>query len=306
MMIKMEKKTDIEGVSLGLKGEVRFNEPMSRHTSLGIGGPADLLVLPQDEEDLAMLLSRTHEEGIPIMFLGAGSNLLVKDGGIRGVVVKLSNFRRTWFERSGIWAEAGVPLPTLLKQGLNFEAEGFEALYGIPGTVGGAVIMNAGTREGDTASLIREIRFLTLKGEMIQFKREDLEFHYRSCRLPRGVVLEALFKVHRGNRKKIMEKLQRYRERRNATQPLNLPNVGSIFKNPDGYSSGQLIDSVGLKGHRIGGAQISNKHGNFFVNRGMATARDVISLMKLAGKRVQQEKGIVLELEVRIIGREER
>ena len=127
MMIKMEKKTDIEGVSLGLKGEVRFNEPMSRHTFLGIGGPADLLVLPQDEEDLAMLLSRTHEEGIPIMFLGAGSNLLVKDGGIRGVVVKLSNFRRTWFERSGIWAEAGVPLPTLLKQGLNFEAEGFEA-----------------------------------------------------------------------------------------------------------------------------------------------------------------------------------
>jgi len=304
MITKMQKKTDWEYLTQGIHGEVRFQEPLSRHTSLGIGGPADVMVIPHDEADLQLLVSRIQEDGVPVMVLGAGSNLLVKDGGIRGVVIKLSRFRKLKVDPGGLWAEAGLPLPTLLKQGVDEGAEGFEYLYGIPGTVGGAVTMNAGTREGETGPLVRRVRLLTFKGEILELKAGELEFDYRSCRLPSGIILSTLFRFHRGNKNRIQQRLQTYRKRRNATQPLNLPNVGSIFKNPTGNFAGRLIEELGLKGYRIGGAQISEKHGNFFVNRGDATARDVIGLIKFAGKRIQQEKGIVLELEVRLVGRD--
>ncbi|HEX9756439.1 MAG TPA: UDP-N-acetylmuramate dehydrogenase [Nitrospiria bacterium] len=300
----MQKKNDLELLTHGMKGEIRFQEPLSRHTSLGIGGPADVMVIPHDEEDLQLLGPRIQEEGVPVMVLGAGSNLLVKDGGIRGVVIKLSRFRKLKVYPGGVWAEAGVPLPTLLKQGVNEGAEGFEFLYGIPGTVGGAVTMNAGTREGETGPLVRRVRLLTFRGEILEFTGEELEFDYRSCRLPSGIILSTLFRFQRGDKNKIQQRLQTYRERRNATQPLNLPNVGSIFKNPPGNFAGRLIEDLGLKGYRIGGAQISEKHGNFFVNRGGATARDVIGLIKFAGRKIQQERGIVLELEVRLVGRD--
>ena len=301
---KREKGSDLRRLILGIRGEVRFCEPMSRHTSLGIGGPADLMVFPQDEEDLRLLISRIHDEELPVMVVGAGSNLLVKDGGVRGVVIKLSRFRRLSPVHGGLWAEAGVPLPALLKQGLDQGMEGYEFLYGIPGTVGGAVTMNAGTHEGETAPLVREVRFLTFKGELLEFKGTELQFDYRYCKLPPGIVMGALLEMRSGNDEKIQQRVQRYRERRNATQPLNLPNVGSIFKNPRGDYAGRLVEEVGLKGEQVGGAQISKKHGNFIVNLGGATARDVLALIRRVGERVHREKGIDLELEVRIVGRD--
>jgi UDP-N-acetylmuramate dehydrogenase len=287
-----------------LPGEVKRNEPMSRHTSLKVGGPAEIMVFPSRPEDLSEIFRLAKTARTSLFFLGGGTNLLVKDGGIGGLVIKLSRFSRIEENGEEIYAEAGVPCPRLVRFSLEKSLSGLEFAYGIPGTLGGVVVMNAGTPEGEIAQVVDRVRVMTLSGQVVEIGRNKIEFDYRFSRLPSGILLGAWLKLRKARRGEIQERIDRYMKRRNATQPVNLPNAGSIFKNPPGDHAGRLIEAAGLKGTRLGDAQISDKHANFIVNRGKATARDVLNLIKLIGRTVEERAGITLELEIRIVGRD--
>lgn len=287
-----------------MTGEVCWDEPLSQHTSLKIGGPADVLVVPRSLGDLQGLVMRSHEAKTPLFVMG-GSNLLVRDGGIRGIVLKLSQFQKmTDLDEARIEAEGGVLLSRLARHAFERDLSGFEFALGIPGTVGGAVVMNAGTREGEMADVLTGVRIMEPNGEVRTLKRNEMTFGYRTSRLPRGVIVSACLKLYPSGRAEIQRRMQGFINRRKATQPLTLPNAGSIFKNPNGTFAAKLIETVGLKGHRIGDAQVSERHANFIVNRGKALAKDVFQLIRLIGKRVEEQTGITLELELRIVGRD--
>lgn len=288
----------------GVEGEIRWREPLSLHTTFKIGGPADVLVMPKDPDALARLIHQAHPLDAPIFVMG-GSNLLVRDGGIRGIVVKLSRFQRiTDPDETGIEAEGGVSLSRLSRHALARGLSGLEFALGIPGTVGGAVVMNAGTREGEMSDVLTGIRMVESDGAIRSLSREEMSFGYRWSRFPRGVIVGARMKLRKAGKVEIRQRMENFTDRRKATQPLTLPNAGSVFKNPNGTFAARLVEAVGLKGRRIGDAQISERHANFIVNRGRATAKEVLELIRLIGKRVEQEKGITLELELRIVGQD--
>jgi UDP-N-acetylmuramate dehydrogenase len=285
-----------------IHGEVSFNEPLSRHTTLKIGGPADVLAMPRSLKDLSELAVRCHREKIALLVMG-GTNLLVRDGGIRGVVVKLSHFQQIRpLDENLIEAEAGVLMPRLARYASERNLTGLEFALGIPGTVGGAVVMNAGTREGVMADVLTGLRILGMDGAIREVQRDEMSFGYRWSKLPSGIILAARIRLRKGRKETIQDRMQQFIRHRKNTQPLTMPNAGSIFKNPDGRFAAQLIESAGLKGCRIGDAQISEQHANFIVNRGKASARDVLRLIRMAGKTVEEKTGITLELELKIIG----
>lgn len=287
-----------------VEGEIRWQEPMSHHTTLKIGGPADVLVVPQNIHALSRLARQASELDLPVLVLG-GSNLLVRDGGIRGIVVKLSHFQEIKdLGRTEIEAEGGVLLSRLARHALGRGLSGFEFALGIPGTVGGAVVMNAGTPEGEISDVLENVQIMEADGRVRDLTRKQMSFGYRSSHLPRGVVVRARLKFHPAGRAEIERRMKTFLERRKRTQPLTLPNAGSVFKNPNGSFAAKLVEAVGLKGHRIGDAQVSGQHANFIVNRGKATAREALRLIRMIGKRVEDEKGITLELEWRIVGRD--
>ncbi len=284
---------------------VEFHVPMSRYTSLRVGGPADAVVLPKDRGEIAGLLRFLSERGIPYGVVGKGANLIVRDGGIRGVVIDLtqgfSGIEESPEDSFSVRVGGGELLPRLVHWAKDRGLSGIESLIGIPGTVGGALIMNAGTRDGEISNVVQDVEWIESDGEIHIVPKASLQFEYRHFEIPRGaVLLSARLQFHKGDVVEIQEKMKGYLEKRR--EPKGIPSAGCIFKNPPKGFAGRLIDQAGLKGVRIRGAQVSDIHANYIVNVGAATARDILSLIDLIRERVREEQGISLELEVKVMG----
>jgi UDP-N-acetylmuramate dehydrogenase len=295
-----------------VKGEIRRNEPLSGHTSFRIGGPADLLVYPADRDDLIAALKEISKQGLPYFVLGGGTNLLVKDGGFRGAAISLQRMKAIRTEReyrsiggsfAVVLAEAGASLSALLSFAVDEGLTGLEFAAGIPGTVGGAVRMNAGTSAGETGDVVESLALLMPGGELVAKGRDEMGFGYRTSSIPEGnIVVEVRFVLRRDEKARIKARVKQLSEARKQRQPSGLPNAGSMFKNPQEESAGKLIEEAKLKGRRVGDAQVSDRHANFIVNLGKATARDVLQLMEIVKQTVVEVHGVRLEPEITIIG----
>jgi len=290
-------------------GRAMFGFPMSKVTTWRVGGPAECLVHVEGVEDLRDAVSVAREHGLAITLLGAGSNLLVRDGGIPGVAISFARgFRRLGLRREGegravLWAEAGVKINTFLAFAQAGGWAGLEFLSGTPGTMGGAVAMNAGVHDREVKDTLLAILFMDAAGELHTRAREELAFRYRGLDLPAGsVICSADFAVTRDEPARVKERMMELLDRRKSTQPLTLPNAGSVFKNPPGDYAGRLIEDAGLRGARMGGAGVSEVHANFIVNLEGARASDILGLIRLVQERVETRKGIRLETEVRVVG----
>jgi UDP-N-acetylmuramate dehydrogenase len=287
------------------KGKVLFNVPMSEHTSFKIGGSADVMVFPQDEGDLKNILAFAEAKSFPFYILGAGTNLLVRDGGIRGIVVNMTEGFKdiVWQEETKAVVGAGVKLSELLNICKEKGLSGFEFSAGIPGTIGGAVLMNAGAYGGEMKDVVEGVEVLGRKGHRDFIPASDAGFAYRRSDLPKGsVVIRAHMRFAKSAPEAVRDKIKEVAEKRKATSRIAYPNAGSIFKNPEGKFVGRLIEEAGLKGEVCGDAQISDVHANYIVNTGAARAKDVLALMALIRDRVYSLKGIVLEPEIKVIG----
>jgi UDP-N-acetylmuramate dehydrogenase len=292
----------LESAVAGVRGAVRFNAPLREYTSFHIGGPADVLVEPADVEDVVRLAKQTHEQKLPIFVLG-GTNILVRDKGIRGVVVSLARLRAIKEEPGFVlYAEGGVGMPTLIGHAIRRSLAGLEWAAGIPGTVAGCVVMNAGTRLGEMKDSVKAVRIVSPKGMLVDCPAEAIEFRYRRATLPQGVVVGVWLQLRSGVRSNIEQVVKDYLHYRRDTQPLTLPSAGCVFKNPPDDSAGRVVEAAGFKGVSVGDAQVSTKHANFVVNRGHASAADVLSLIKKVRARIAQKTGIKLELELKIVG----
>jgi UDP-N-acetylmuramate dehydrogenase len=295
-----------------IPGRKRFQCPLAKYTSFRIGGPADALLHVEDVQVLKQVQALAQEHAIPFFILGGGSNLLIRDAGVRGIVVSLRGIFRTYQVAPShaaaalVHAGVGFPLSRLAVELARQNWSGLEFAYGIPGTLGGAMVMNAGTYLGELRQVMLTARMLLPGGDECELPVEALGLRYRGSSYPAGaILLGATMQVHAGARATIEATMRESYARRQQTQPLWLPNAGSIFKNPPGgISAGRLIDALGLKGIRIGDAEISPVHANFIVNTGQATAVQVEALMALIRERVQQAYGLELELEVRVVGEE--
>ena len=286
----------------GIRGTIKFSEPLSSWTSLRIGGPADAFVVPADVEDLCRLVRQAWSAKVAIFVIG-GTNVLIRDGGIRGIVVQLNRLTNIRDEPNQVvFAEAGVRMPVLLQHAVSRSRSGLEWAAGIPGTVGGGVIMNAGTSLGEMKDVLKAIELVDQRGRLITRQASDLLFGYRRARVPKGVIVGAWFQLVQATRKKIESSTKTYLQYRKRTQPLTLPNAGSTFKNPPNGSAGKLIEEAGLKGARIGDAQVSPKHANFIVNVGKARATDVIRLIQTVRRTVLKTSGVTLQLELKVVG----
>lgn len=287
----------------GIRGEVRFHAPLRELTSFRIGGPADALVVPADEDDLVRLVRQARAKKVPIFVMG-GTNVLVRDGGIRGIVVSPAKLNTITDEPGDVvYAGAGVRMPVLIQHAIRRGLSGLEWAAGIPGTVAGCVVMNAGTRLGEMSGALKAVKVVDPAGRVVTCPASDIRFSYRRALLPRGIVAGAWLQLKPAARGKIATTVKEYLRYRKDTQPLTMPNAGCVFKNPGHDSAGRLIEAAGLKGARIGDAQVSTKHANFVVNLGRARAADVIALIKKVGRTVEERTGKTLELELKIVGR---
>ncbi len=288
-----------------LPGRVRAGESMKNHTTFRIGGPADIFIWPASREELRAAVGYAFVRGIPLTVIGAGSNLLVGEGGIRGIVVKVGRgLDRVTRDGAEIRAEAGARLAKVAAIAQINGLGGFEFTAGIPGTVGGAVVMNAGANGSSIGDIVKGVLVLNHAGQFKEIPQAGLGFGYRKSILQEKplIVIEASFSCRLRSPQEIRKEMKEYIEKRKRTQPLSLPSAGSIFKNPPGDSAGRLIEAAGLKGKRVGGAIISEVHANFIVNLGSATARDVRTLIEMARSAVWERFGVELALEVKIIG----
>ncbi|WP_407921133.1 UDP-N-acetylmuramate dehydrogenase [Brevibacillus migulae] len=286
-------------------GKVWVNEPLANHTTWRIGGPADLLIQPKDKETLALAVQMIHRHNIPWSVIGRGSNLLVRDGGIRGAVLKVAEgLSHCEFRGQEVCVGAGYSMIRLAVEAGKMGLTGLEFAGGIPGSVGGAVYMNAGAHGSDLSRILKKAEILFDNGEVKVLTNEEMKFAYRTSLLQtkKGVVLEATFQLRDGDRNEIAAVLAANKDRRRQTQPLQLPCAGSVFRNPPGDHSGRLIEEAGLKGFQIGGAQISEMHANFIVNRGGATASDVLTLMDHVRRTIMEKYGVDLHPEVLVVG----
>ncbi len=285
-----------------------FDAPMSEHTTFKIGGAADILIFPSSSEEVSEVLKLVNEFKMPVFLLGNGSNVLVRDKGIRGAVIKFSGefFGKIGAEGNKIFVQSGAKL----KDVSNFAAEksltGLEFATGIPGSIGGAIFMNAGAYDGEIKNVAGKVKAVTLTGEFVEFSGESLDLDYRhSVFQDNGcAICEVELNLSPGNIDEIKNKMADFTERRESKQPLNFPSAGSTFKRPRGYFAGTLIDKTGLKGLKVGGAMVSEKHAGFVVNSGNATAADVLNLIEEVKRRVFEAHGVTLTPEVRIIGEE--
>ena len=283
----------------------RENEPMQAHTSFRIGGPADLLILPADVHQLEEAVAKARQERIPLTVIGNGSNLLVKDKGIRGVVVKLGNtIKNVVCLDDKIIAEAGVSLAAVANKAAACSLTGLEFAAGIPGSIGGAVFMNAGAYDGEMSKVVTKVTVLTVDGEIKDLSKEALDFCYRHSSIQDNgaIVISVEMQLAKGHIEEIRAKMADFTNRRTTKQPLDIPNAGSMFRRPPGYYAGTLIEEAGLKGYTVGGAQVSTKHAGFVVNIGSATAADVLKLISDVQKRVYEYAGVHLDPEVRVLG----
>lgn len=296
-------KNDLE--SYFPKSIILANEPMSQHTTFRIGGPADIYIEPATSE-VVPLINLLRNQQLPFTVIGNGSNLLVSDDGIEGVVVSLGkNASSVTVTEDTIEAEAGALLSVVANTAYKAGLTGLEFAAGIPGSVGGAVYMNAGAYGGEIKDILVSATVLTADYQFVEYTNDDLDLAYRHSSLmdDGGIVLNATFKLEKGSMEEIKALMDDLRDKRVSKQPLNFPSAGSTFKRPEGYFAGKLIEDAGLKGYTIGGAMVSEKHSGFVVNAGNATCKDVITLMKDVDAKVFEAFGVHLEPEVRIIGR---
>jgi UDP-N-acetylmuramate dehydrogenase len=294
---------DVLNQSLG--SALSFDEPMSRHTSFRIGGPADALFVPRDIGELKKALKLAEELGIPVTVIGNGSNLLVRDGGIRGLVIKLSGtLDYVHVLGTDLRAGSGVLLSTLAHVAVEAGLKGLEFAAGIPGTLGGALSMNAGAYDGEMKDVVSAVRALTPAGDEVELRGKELEFGYRHSALKARelVAVEATLALAPGDKEASLARIDELNRLRREKQPIALPSAGSVFKRPPGHFAGRLIEQAGLKGCRIGDAEVSTLHAGFIVNVGKATARDVLDLIFHVQAKVREQSGVTLEPEVRIIG----
>lgn len=286
----------------GLRGAVRFQAPLAEYTSFRIGGPADVLVEPADAEDLVQLVAQATEQKLPMFVLG-GTNLLVRDKGIRGVVVSLARLRSIKEEPGSVlYAEGGVGMPTLISYAIRRSLAGLEWAAGIPGTVAGCVVMNAGTRLGEMKDSVKAVRMVTPIGTLLDCPAQDIVFGYRRAELPAGIVAGVWLQLKPGVRSDIEKVVKNYLRYRRDTQPLTLPSAGCVFKNPPNDSAGRVVEAAGLKGTHVGDAEVSQKHANFIVNQGHASAKDVLVLIRKVRAQVLRKTGVKLDLELKVVG----
>ena len=281
------------------------DEPMSRHTTFRTGGPADIYIEPSGVEELKQVLDICREENVAYTIIGNGSNLLVGDGGYRGVLISFGKpFAQVTIEGAQVRTGAGALLSAVAKQVLNASLTGFEFAAGIPGTIGGAVVMNAGAYGGELCQVLRDATVLTPEGEVKTLPAEELELGYRtSCVQKNGyIVLEAVLQLQPGNADDIRAVMDALASKRREKQPLEYPSAGSTFKRPEGHFAGRLIQDAGLRGFRVGGAQVSEKHCGFVINRDHATSADILSLCRQVQEKVKAQSGVELELEVKLLG----
>ncbi len=293
-----ELKARVQGILLE-------NEPMSKHTSYGIGGPAWAYITPKDKNDLGNILHFATAADIQVHFVGSGSNLLVADEGIDGIVLTLGkSFTQLEIQGNHVYAETGVMLGRMVKECVKRNLSGLESMIGVPGTVGGALIMNAGAFGGEISNCLQKVDVMTLSGELKEYTVDEIDFSYRHSTFKDDeIIISADFEMLETSTAVIQENRSKASQGRKDNQPLKFRSAGSVFKNPKpDVAAGYLIDQAGLKGTRSGNAEISEKHANFFINHGNANASDIAKLIRIARKAVQEKFDIMLELEIKTLG----
>lgn len=285
--------------------DIRFNEPMKNHTTFKIGGPADIMIIPSSEEELIKAVTFSRENNIKHFIMGNGSNLLVRDEGIRGLVIKINgNFDKVIVEDNIITVQAGALLSTTSKEALKHSLTGMEFASGIPGTVGGGVVMNAGAYGGEMKDIVKSVRVLTNDNKIVELTNKELNFTYRNSKVKEldWIILSIAFELKKDDYLKIEEKMKDLTFQRTSKQPLEMASGGSTFKRPEGYFAGKLIDDSGLRGLRHGDAQVSEKHCGFVVNRGNSTYKEVMELIGVIKKTVRDNYKVDLEMEIKQVG----
>jgi len=287
-----------------VSGTILFDEPMSKHTSYGIGGPAQAYITPNNKEDLKSILKYSKQEKIPTYFVGSGSNILVSDNGIDGIVISLGkSFKKLEINKNKVFAETGVMLGKMVKECVKQNLSGLESLIGVPGTIGGALIMNAGAFGGEISNYLENVTVVTMSGKEKLYNQSDIDFTYRNSSFTDNeILINANFKFLESSEEIVTKNKLKASGGRKASQPLRFRSAGSVFKNPKEGAAGYFIDKAGLKGTRSGDAEISSIHANFFVNHGSATANDIVSLINMARKKVSEKFGIILDLEIKTLG----
>ena len=306
------------------KGAIKFEQPLSAYTSLKIGGPVEIMVFPEDLTSLKNVLITAYREKIPIFVLGAGTNLLVRDGGVHGIAVSLKAFKNIEViqnikrvaphlsyqkgsdDFTGLFVEAGVPLGSVINFMKGKGYSGIEELAGIPGTFGGAVYMNAGAFHKEMKDVIVSVALMKPDGSIVIVGRDELTFTYRSSNIPaHTVILSANIALKRDIPENVALRVNEYLKEKRQSQPIGAPSAGCVFKNPEGHSAGRLIEAAGCKGMRAGDIEVNSLHANYFINKGSATCKDFIHLMDIVIKRVEKHSGITLEPEIKIVGRDD-
>ncbi len=280
------------------------SEPMSRHTTFGIGGPADCLLLPDDAEELRSVLHITSEAGCQVFIIGGGANLLVRDGGIRGVVVSTQRLKQIYRRGNEIVSQTGNSTSSVARFACREGLSGMEFACGIPGSIGGAVYMNAGAYNGEISGIVASAVVCSRRGEMRKCDASDIDYAYRhSLFMSSGdAIVEVTLRLISGDTSEIQNRMDEFMLRRQTRQPLEYRSAGSTFKRPEGHFVGEMIENLGLKGFSVGDAQVSEKHAGFLINRGHATCAQMLELMEEVQKRVQDRYGVRIEPEVRIVG----
>jgi UDP-N-acetylmuramate dehydrogenase len=305
------------------KGEIKFEEPMAPYTSLKIGGTADIMVVPEDVVSLKHVLVAARRETIPVFIIGSGTNILIRDGGLEGIVISLKEFRNIELIRNmqsvapylsagtdiesivALFVEAGRPLGSLIDFAKKNGLSGIEPLTGVPGTLGGAVCTNAGSFGTEIKDVVTSVAVMDMGGEIVMLGKDDMGFSYRVSHIPENtVILSANIVLKRENPEAVSRRTSEFFEKKKRTQPIGKPSAGCVFKNPAGDSAGRMIDAAGCKGMTVGDVEVSTVHANYFVNKGKATCRDFVELMVIVQKRVRGFSGVTLEPEIKVVGRE--
>lgn len=292
----------MEYSSLPYNGLIKRNEPLGSYTTFGVGGPAEVFFEPRTNDEVRELLAFGRDNNLPVKVIGKGSNILVNDSGVRGVVLYFGsdNFNKIERENASIVVGASVSLPLLVNKSIEWGLGGLEPLIGIPGTVGGAVAINAGGKYGTISECIQSVTAIEIDGSIRRYDREDVDFGYRKNCFPNQVITEIMLKLKKCGSSELRRRSREILEEKKKSQPLSAKSAGCIFKNPNGYSAGYLIEHAGLKGKIIGGAKVSEKHANFIINTGNACAADLLRLIDMARSTVLEKFNVLLELEIQV------
>ena len=287
---------------------IKLNEKLSEYTTFKVGGPCDIMVFPESELEFATVIKESINSNVPYFILGLGSNLIIKEGGIRGIVINMTKFNNIYVDGKTITAEAGAKLCDVSKVACHNSLYGFEFACGIPGTVGGAVSMNAGAYGGEMSEVIESIKVIDTNGEVLELSKDEIDFGYRKTVIFRMnyVVISCKISLEVGDKNNISSAIEDFTYKRNSKQPLEYPSAGSIFKRPEGYFTGKLIEDCGLRGYIHKNVMISNKHCGFIVSRGNTNANEILELIDIIKQKVHDKFSVELELEVKIVGEDKR